>query len=226
MSSAPNPETGNIVSMNRLVIEYSLQGHQRGYNFTTSTRSFDEQTLRTIWRNAMPRGQGWGEATYQGARSIKYFPLPDGRAAVSEVTVTDLQDENGRRGIRRAVIDIMSPAVFVHHLASRLDSYPQETTSLAETNYLHLRKSLPKLKRTKALILTHHYQTERSWWLVEALVLRLAATPPAPLRKWGSVLPFTTLALDHRDESPVVALPAACAGQISTPIIEVRADLT
>jgi hypothetical protein len=30
----------------------------------------------------------------------------------------------------------------------------------------------------------------------------------APLRRWGRIVPFTTLALDYRDESRIVAVPA------------------
>ena len=81
----------------QLVIDYVLEGHQRGYNFTSSTDGYSDAELKLIWRRAMPRGQGWSQ--YIGARSLKCFPL-DGqrRAAVCETVVTAQRDEHGRGG--------------------------------------------------------------------------------------------------------------------------------
>jgi hypothetical protein len=39
----------------QLVLEYVFEGHQRGYNFTSSTKGFSDTVLKTIWRTAMPR---------------------------------------------------------------------------------------------------------------------------------------------------------------------------
>lgn len=83
--------------MRQLVIDYVLEGHQRGYNFTSSTQGFHDDVLKSIWRAAMPKGQGWG--AYVGARSLKAFALEDSRLALSEVTVTDRRDESGRTHI-------------------------------------------------------------------------------------------------------------------------------
>ncbi len=196
------------LAASRLVIEYVMEGHQRGYNFTSPTDGYDAETLKLIWRSAMSRGQGWGTPAFVGARSIKCFPLDDGRVAVSEVTVTDQQDENGRRGIRRAVIDVMTPAVFGHHIRSRLDGYPPDVLRTADRYRQQAQKGLLRLKRSAPLVLAHHFTSKRDWWPVEALVLRLIASPPPLMRGWGQVVTFTTLALDYRGESRLVAVPA------------------
>ena len=98
--------------MRQLVLEYVFEGHKRGYNITSPTNGFNDDTLKTVWRNAMPRGQGWGADAYIGARSLKSFPLPDGRIALADVHVTGLHDESGRGGIRKAVVDIMQPGEY------------------------------------------------------------------------------------------------------------------
>ena len=79
--------------MKQLILEYVLEGHKRGYNFTSSTQGFHDDVLKSIWRKAMPRGQGWNAAVYAGARSLKSFWLEDGRMAMSETVVTDMRDE-------------------------------------------------------------------------------------------------------------------------------------
>src|SRR5690348_15584456 len=110
--------------MPRLVIEYLLQGYTPGYNFTTPTSGIDEDALKVIWRNAFLRGQGW--ANYVGASSLKVFPVKDNLYAVSDMTVTDIQDEAGRKGIRRAEIELYSLSACIAHLESRLRGYPIE----------------------------------------------------------------------------------------------------
>jgi hypothetical protein len=200
--------------MTRLTIEYLLNGHRRGYNFTSATNGFDDQTLRVIWRNVMPRGQGWGSPIYNGARSLKCFPLPDERLAVADVTVTDIQDENGRKGIRQAVIDVMTPQVFRHHLHSRLDGYPQPVHTEAESRYRELSRQIPKLKSDQPLIMSREFHSPQDWWIVEALVLLLFIEPPHRLRSRSESMTFTTLALDYRGESQIVALPIEKAGAI------------
>lgn len=196
------------LAASRLVIEYVMEGHQRGYNFTSPTDGYDPDTLKLIWRSAMSRGQGWGAAAFSGARSIKCFPLDDGRVAVSEITVTGQQDENGRRGIRRAVVDVMTPAVFGHHIRSRLDGYPSDVRRAADRHRQQVQKGLLRLRRDAPLVLAHPFTRPRDWWAVEALVLRLIVAPPPLMRGWGAVVPFTTLALDYRGESRLVAVPA------------------
>lgn len=193
--------------MNRLIIEYVFEGHKRGYNITSPTDDFDDATLKAVWRSAMPRGQGWGTDSYIGSRSIKCFPLPDDMLAVSEVTVTDLADEGGRRGIRRAVVDIMSPRVLAHHIESRLSGYPPEVQSRSDKLHRACAKRMPRLKKAQPLVLLADFTSRQGWWIFEALVLKLAIHPVGPLRRWETSISFTTLALDYRNESRIVALP-------------------
>ena len=143
--------------MSQLIIEYNLNGseRERGYQFTTSTNGYDPRVIKTIWRNAMPRGQGWGDFT--AARSIKTFELENGQIAVSHVTVTDLVDENGRKGIRRAEIDIMTKAAYAHHLRFRWLGYPADIKDEAKDKYIYLQKNFPKLKKQMPLILSYPF---------------------------------------------------------------------
>lgn len=216
--------------MESLVIEYVLEGHRRGYNFTTPTRGIDDASLKTIWRHAIPRGQGWGAPQFLNARSLKVFGLPDERVALSEITVTDQQDERGRRGIRRAAIDILSPAACVERLRERLSSYPAEIQARIERKPTVgqwkriVDEALPKLRRDAQVILAHPFTTAEDWQFMEAFVLKVVITRALPLKRWGKVTPFTTLALDYRDEAKVVALPAQHVnGADDVPIIHVRA---
>ncbi len=195
--------------MTQLVLEYLLEGHKRGYNFTTPTHGLGEDTLRHIWRSAMPRGQGWG--AYIGAHSLKCFPLPDGRFALSAVTVTDLRDESGRAGIRRAVIDVLHEEECLARLDQHLHSYPpiiQDRLQHMPT-FLHRAKitNHARFKADPQLVLAYPYDTPYAWQMTEALVLKLVLAPFGPLRSWRQPLPFTTLALDYREESALVALP-------------------
>jgi hypothetical protein len=208
--------------MSQLVIEYVFEGHHRGYNFTSSTDYYDDEILKSIWRNAMPRGQGWGDALYHGARSIKAFQLPDGRVAVSEVTVTDLADESGRRGIRRAVIDVMTRSVFHHHLQSRLAGYPQGIRAGATLKRRELERSFPRLKRGAPLILAHPFRSSFDWWIMEALIIDLAARPPSRLQNKLAFPSFTTLALTPLDGSQIVAIPQAKSIDEKIPIAQLK----
>jgi hypothetical protein len=202
--------------MSSLVIEYVFEGHRRGYNFTSPTKAYDEETLRAIWRGAMPRGRGWGAPQYTGARSIKAFPLPGRQIAVSEVIVTGEQDENGRRGIRRALVDVMRPPVYGHHLTSRLAGYPDDARAAAADLYEHSRRSMPRLRYDAPLVVSFPFTTGMAWQVVEALVLMLVSSPTGSLRRQPPPLTFTTLALDPRDGSKIVALPAAHTDRVKT----------
>lgn len=213
--------------MSQLIIEYVLEGHRRGYNFTAPPERqretlYSAEVLKAIWRTAMPRGQGWGADGYVGARSIKGFALPDGRVAVSTVTVTDMSDENGRRGIRRAAVDVMTPAVFGHNMASRLASYPDQITRAATTLYEQVSKAIPRRKKGQSVVLSYPFNEARAWWLVEAVVLQLVQNPPHRLRpKDDRPVMFTTLALDHRDGADVIALPTDRAATVEdVPVID------
>lgn len=199
---------------NPLVIEYVFVGHERGYNFTSPTHGYDDATLKAVWRQAMPRGQGWGADTYQGARMLKCFPLDDRRVGLAEVTVTDLQDEHGRRGIRRAEVDVLSTDAAVERLRARLTGYPPDVQATIDgrptlRQWWHIvADALPGLKRDSQVVLARPYTGPTDWMLVEAFVLKVALSRLIPLRRWGKITPFTTLALDYRDESRLVALPA------------------
>lgn len=209
--------------MSRLTIEYLLEGPKRGYNYTSSTHLFDDRVLKEVWRNAMPRGQGWAADHYIGSRSIKCFPLENGQVAVSEVTVTDMEDENGRRGIRRAVVDVMSSTVFGHHLQSRVQAYPHEVRVAVNGQVDKVRRSFPRLKKQMPLILAYPFQSAQDWWLMEALVLHLTLTPLRQMRRWGTIIPFTTLALSYRNDSKIVALPADEAAQVTdVPVVNLN----
>lgn len=205
--------------MQPLVLEYVFEGHQRGYNFTSPTRGYSDTLLKAIWRSAMPRGQGW--AQYAGARSLKSFPLDDGRAALAEVTVTDLKDESGRAGIRRAVIQVMYPGAFIAYLKDRLRRYPDAVQAqIARWPTFGQRTHLldRALRGAPQTVCAYPYTTPEAWDTAEAFALKLAITPGLVFRSGTPA--FTTLALDPREESPLVVLPAERAGQLNgTPVL-------
>ncbi len=212
--------------MPQLILEYVLEGHQRGYNFTSSTKGFSDDILKAIWRSAMPRGQGWG--SYEGARSLKCFMLEGGGVALSDVTVTDQRDESGRSGIRRAVIDVLSVSASIDYLERRFRNYPQSVQAQAEKKLsvgLRARlmdKSMPRPNKTPQIILSHSYATPADWEVVEAMIVKLALSPVMTMLRWGKVIPFTTLALDYREESRLVVLPEDRAQRIDNfPVVRV-----
>ena len=212
--------------MPQLVLEYVFEGHKRGYNFTSPTRGFSDDVLKLIWRTAMPRGQGWGADGYVGARSLKCFALESGGVVASDVIVTDLRDESGRAGIRRAVIDVMPPAEYLPYLERRWQRYPQNTQEQVErrfTNGLRGRiweRALPKFNKEPQIVFAASYSTPADWEVVEAMMVKLMLTPITPMKRWGKMIPFTTLALDHREESRVVVLPEDRAQKLTeVPVI-------
>lgn len=205
-----------------LVLEYVLDGRHPGYNFTTPTDRFDDATLKTIWRNAMPRGQGWGE--YVGARSLKCFALAGGwRVAVSEVFVTNQVDEGGRRGIRRAEITVMPAEKFQAYLQVRLAMLPEPVREAAgeKLNWWRWRRILDRAskgrgKNKNQVVLAHPYTSEAGWQMAEAVLLQLAtARRLRSVKGWERLNSLTTLALGHRDESRLVAIPLNKARDIS-----------
>lgn len=202
--------------MRRLAIEYVLEGHRRGYDFTSPTAGFADEVLKAVWRSAMPRGQGWNAPVYAGARALKSF-LVDDFVAVSEVVVTDQRDDGGRGGIRRAVVEIMGFGDYSAHLEDRLRAYPPDVrAALERLPTLAQRARIVKyaVKKGGQLVLAQAYAGPRAWDVTEALVIKLALSPFPPAARSGRIVPFTTLALDHREESPLVALPAAKARQL------------
>lgn len=202
--------------MTALLIEYVLGGKRPGYNFTTPTDAYDPDTLKAIWRNAMPRGQGWRR--YIGAHTLKCFPLNGGRrAAISEVTVTDQTDETGRQGIRRAAITLLEGSDFLDYLALRLAMLPTTVRDEAQERLNWWRwkrimdRATPKTRqRNGQIVLAADYDTPQGWQLMEAVILTVATSMRVrALKGWPDVLPLTTLALDYREEARLVALPLA-----------------
>jgi hypothetical protein len=204
--------------MQKLVIEYLLDGEQRGYNFTTPTERIAPAVRRTVWRQAMPRGQGWGEAIYHQAHALKCIPLENGRVALSEVVVTDQQDEMGRQGIRRAEITLLRAPEYPDYLQQLYEQYPESIRKQAEAKFNFglwkriANQAMPKMKGQPQIILAYPYTTPADWQVIEAMVIKLATASRLRLMKgWGKVNAFTTLALDYRDESRIVALPLSVA---------------
>lgn len=210
--------------MRELSIGYLLEGTRRGYSFITPTDGLDPDALKTIWRGAMPRGQGW--ENYTEAASLKCFPLESGEAVACEVTLTDLQDEMGRRGIRQADIHLMTNGEYRRYLLDRLQALPPDITAEAERKLYSrewelLFKKYRDAKKPKTIvkpqtILAYPYSAE-GWSFVEACILLLATRStlltnlieisPAINPFADRVLSFTTLALDYREEGRIVALP-------------------
>lgn len=197
----------------QLTLEYVLEGHRRGYNFTSPTTGFNDENLKTIWRNAMPRGQGWGG--YISAQALKSFLLEDGRVALSEITVTDIQDENGRAGIRRAVIDVLSVDDYLVYLDQRLHNYPAIVRERVAEMPSFIQRARIARHAGRQLVMSYPYAGPYAWQMIEALVIKLALAPFGPLHRWGRVIPITTLALDYREESPIVVLPQERARKLA-----------
>ena len=210
--------------MRELTIDYLLEGARRGYNFTSPTDGVAPDALKAIWRSAMPRGQGWEH--YPGAASLKCFPLDTGEAAICDVTLTDLQDEVGRKGIRRAGIKVAAPAEYRLMLLGRLHALPSATVADAERKLYSrewelLFKKYRDAKKPKSIvkpqtILAYPYSAG-GWQFVEACILLLATRStlltnlieisPTINPFADRILSFTTLALDYREEGRIVALP-------------------
>lgn len=209
-----------------LILEYALDGHRPGYAFRPPTDGFTRATLDAVWRGAMPRGQGWGGESLRGAGSLKSFRVDDRTMALSRVTVTDQADELGRRGIRRAEIDLIPCAAYQARLHDRLDALPAASRLAAGErlgSYLWKRildKAL--LRARRQVVLTRPYASIADWQVVEALVLRIVTSPGLQmLEGWGPLTTFTTLALDWREESQVVALPWGAAARAGAAAIRV-----
>jgi hypothetical protein len=199
-----------------LVIEYVLEGYRRGYSFTSPTQGYSDADLKLIWRRAMPRGQGWGAPEFRGARSLKCVPLDRDRLALSEIVVTDQRDENGRAGIRRAVVTVMTHQTCARALRERLSAYPEPVVSalehkpsLGEWKRI-VDQALPKLYSDGQLVFSGPYVDLQGWQVLEAMILKVAVSRVGTLAHGGRILPFTTLALDYRDESRLVGIPAQC----------------
>lgn len=205
-----------------LIIEYNLDGKHPGYAFRQPTNGYHEDVLKAVWKGAMPRGQGWGANGFTGAQSLKCFPLNRRFIAVSEVIITDQEDEEGRRGIRQAAITLMSPGEYLGWLNARLDAYPLGIQEEAHrrlnlpgwAQIIH--RALPRLRgRQPQVVLTSPYRDAYTWQIVEYLSIKLATSwVVKTIKGWGRINSLTTLALTHRDEARIVAIPLEKADQI------------
>lgn len=206
-----------MTTIHHLTIDYRLDGLRPGYQFTSPTGGIADSDLKTIWRQAMPRGQGWG--AYIGARSIKCFAVGRGRLAISEVVVTDRADEEGRRGLRRAEITVMGQADYEASIRARLKAYPVEVRKAAGHRMdagrwvRVLLNAVPRLNGKEQAVLTHPYTTPDDWAVLEFMVLYLSTRwSVRAVRGLPPVVPFTTLALNHNEEAPITAIPASKLG--------------
>lgn len=218
------------MTLPRLVIDYVLDSRRPGYAFTTPPDGLSPAAAQDVWQRAMPRGQGW--SAYPGARSFKCFPVDGGRlVGFSEVVVTDRADETGRRGIRRAEITLLDARAHRAALQARLDALPESIRAAAEARlscprWLRIvERAIPRLNKEKGqIILAAPYTTPDAWQLIETLLIRVAlALPVRAVKGFPGILPLTTLALDHRDESPLLALPLDRARALKDGhVIEIR----
>jgi len=200
--------------MPHLVIEYATGGKRPGYRFRPPVDGIDEATRSAVWRHAMPRGQGWGAEGFAGARSLKCFPVGRGAVAVSTICVTDQADELGRRGIRRAEVELLPAAAYPAFLEQKLAAIPapiREAASHQLMSYLWQRiVDRALLRGSRCVVLTAPYTGPEGWQHIEALILRLVTSPGIRMFEgWGVLTPFTTLALDWRDEGQIVGVPSA-----------------
>jgi hypothetical protein len=201
--------------MSALTIEYQLNTKQPGYSFSTPPNGYADPVLKAVWRQAMPRGQGWRSDTLIGARSLKCFPVSDEIVALSTTTVTDQVDEQGRRGIRRAEIDFIRTHDIVPTFKALLSTYPEPVQAAARQAFnvatwaRIVEGALPKLGRKQSqIVFTHRYNGPDAWQVIEAVVLNLASVwPLRAMPGWGKFFSFTTLALTNEDESRIVAVP-------------------
>lgn len=210
--------------MTHLVIDYRLEGKRPGYGWVGSTEGFDEQVLNKVWRGALPRGKGWGEARLVGARSTKGFRVDPRIMALSDAVVTDREDEGGRRGIRKAAIELVPQWRYTEHLQGRLAELPAAAAErkLTLTRWLRvIERLLPKLNRKRSqVVLSHPYESPEQWRTVEALVYTLASSGMVKT-VWGGLVSFTTLALTNQAETRIVAVPHAFRSQVrGVPVID------
>lgn len=216
------------MSLRSLHIAYVLTGAQRGYTLSADA-GVPADAQKAIWREALPRGQGWDDPAFTGARSLHCWPLGAGMAALSHTTITDQRDELGRGGIKQAHIVYGTLREIATALHDRLTVLPGHTLATAESAlasqawgllFSRYRENMPAMKpRT---LLTFPY-TPAGWLFIEACMLLLATratllanlievTPQInPLA--DRMLSFVTLTLDPREQSRLLALPAAHAAR-------------
>lgn len=215
--------------MLQVTLDYVLEGERRGYAFMPQPEGLAPAVVSALWRQAMPRGQGWDDPVLADARSLKVFLLPDGQAALSEVTTTALRDEAGRGGIRRAAITVTNAAGLLALLSARLEAMPADVVAAAERRLMSRELALmfrkqrdlgkPRSLVKPQTILAYPYTTPAAWGFVEACLLLLATratlltnlieVDPAINPFADRVVSFTTLTLEHHEEGRIVALPLA-----------------
>lgn len=218
-----------------LALDYTLTGQRRGYTLGPAG-AVPPDVYKVIWRQALPRGQGWDAPTFIGARALKCFPIDARTAAISEIAITDLRDELGRGGIRQAVIHYGSHDAIRRILRDRLDALPHLVVHRAEAALTSQAWALlfkrywdasRGLKSQTVLALPY---TAAGWPFIEACLLLLAtrATLLANLIELSpsvnpfadKLLSFTTLTLDPRDETRLIALPLTAPALSGVPFID------
>ncbi|MDZ4765690.1 MAG: hypothetical protein SGI73_14160 [Chloroflexota bacterium] len=216
--------------MRTLTLDYVLMGERRGYTFTTPTDDLAPEIVKALWRSAMPRGANWDDPALVGARALKSFALHTGEIALCEVVVTDRRDEVGRAGIRTATIHILTLREQQAMLARRLAEMPAALVANAEAKltsrewalmFRKRRTQQPPTSLVKPQTILAYPYDPAGWRFVETCILLLAtrATLLANLIEVSPTvnpfadraLSFTTLALDSRDETRLIAVPLARA---------------
>jgi hypothetical protein len=109
----------------------------------------------------------------------------------------------------------MQPGEYLDHLRARLAQYPAAVRAEASRKSGFGQRRLPAIKGDSQVVCSYPYTSTQSWLRIEALVIATACDYLD--RRWlgGKVVPFTTLALDYREESQLVVLPEQRARQIS-----------
>jgi len=218
-----------------LALDYALTGQRRGYTLGPAG-AVPPDVYRIIWRQALPRGQGWDAPAYRGARALKCFAIDDRMAALSAITITDRRDEMGRGGIRQAVIHYGTHDEIRRALRDRLDQLSPLIVHRAESALT---------SRAWALLFKRHWESTRGlkpqtvlvfpyvearWPFIEACLLLLATRAtlltnlielsPTVNPFADKLLSFTTLALDPRDETRLVAIPAGAPALAGVPYVD------
>ncbi|MCC6905860.1 MAG: hypothetical protein IT326_08470, partial [Anaerolineae bacterium] len=167
------------------------------------------------------RGQGWGMDGYTGASALKVFHVGASLLAFSGVAVTDQVDEQGRRGIRRAEIDLFPVSQYTARLSQRLWRLPAQARIAAERHMTRawwnvlLDRLIPRPGVARQVILTCPFTSPARWQMVEAIVLMVALSRGIQMIEgWSAAPSLTTLALDYHEESQIVAVPQQALGRI------------
>ena len=98
----------------------------------------------------------------------------------------------------------MQPGEYLESLKGRLADYPESL----HRKIVYGSTFLPNPRGDKQVVLSHPYTDVAGWQVVELMLLRHALKlASAGLFRSGRIVPFTTLALDYREEGQLVTLP-------------------